>query len=359
MANAQRSRAANPAVSGRRRQDITGLLIFFLGAAGLVSLSYSQSEPFPSQINTLLRPLLPLTGSAICNPHSSLMAIGSMFLIGYERLTFTHASLGTLLLFLVFVTASHLAVVAHGDARINETIKYAGGWIGAVVGSALDSLCGRTIGSMFLVIVTLIAVVLLVDQPLIVIFRRMHERGKAGAIAAQRGIEKGAKVAEAMLPGRISGSNASQTSLPPAVDELSERDKRVARVAERALAPASEPIPVTNEPPKGTGPVGKSPGSFLNLFNLTKPRQSHETNDHDDPLGDPFDDAQPGYRCPVPQPRSLRPRKSYRSLPQAPIPCGGWRGRHRLRTRKAIRPSARIFSFEEFAAIRIIKRSPR
>ena len=142
------------------------------------------------------------------------MIIGTMFLIGYERLTLTHASLGTFLLFLVFVTGSHMAVVSRGDAWTNETVKYAGGWIGALFGSAMDSLCGRYIGGMFLVILTLIAVVLLVDQPLIVVFRLIQERGKAGAMAAQRGIGKGAKVAEAMLPGRTSSLKvrAGQTS---------------------------------------------------------------------------------------------------------------------------------------------------
>jgi S-DNA-T family DNA segregation ATPase FtsK/SpoIIIE len=294
MANAQRSRTAQPAITSRRRQDITGLLIFFLGAAGLVSLSFSQPGLIPEQVSNLLRLTAGIGAYAI---PLLLMFIGTMFLIGYERLTFTHASFGTLLLFLVFVIGRHLAVVPHGMPWNADTAKIGGGWIGALAGSVIDSLCGRYIGGMFLVLLTLIAVVLLVDQPLIVIARRMHERGRAGAVAAQRTIGRGAKVAEAMLPGRTASEKdkSGQTSLPAVPDELSERDKRVARVAERALAPAPEQAAlVADERTQATDDHRRdtSSGSIFNLFNLTKPWFPAEAKEVNDDAGDPFDDVE-------------------------------------------------------------------
>src|ERR1700722_2694550 len=171
MANAQRSRVMQQTISNHRRQDITGLLIFFAGAAGLLSLSWSQPGIIPEMVDNALRLVAGIGAFAI---PVLFMIIGTMFLIGYERLTFTHASFGTLLLFLVCVTGRHMAVVPFRTAWDAELAKTGGGWIGALFGSVIDSLCGRTIGTMFLVLLTLIAVVLLVVQPLIVIARRMH-----------------------------------------------------------------------------------------------------------------------------------------------------------------------------------------
>ena len=273
MANAQRSRSTQRVTVSRRRQDITGLLVFFLGAAGLVSLSFSQPGLIPEQVNNVLRLVAGIGSYAI---PVLFMIIGTMYLIGYERLTFTHASLGTILLFLVCVTGRHLAVVPYGQHWDGEIAKTGGGFIGALFGSLLDAMCGRYIGSMFLVLLALIAVVLLVDQPLIVMFQRLHEGSKAGAAATRRGIEKGAKVAGAMLPGASSGgAKKGAPELPPASDEPTDHDRRVARVAERALAPAVVPEPEASAQmlpePRRTG--------IRDLFSLTKPRSTPEPDD--------------------------------------------------------------------------------
>lgn len=287
MANAQRSRTVQPTITSRRRQDITGLLIFFLGAAGLLSLSWSQPGLLPERVNFALEVIAGIGAFAL---PILLMIIGTMFLIGYERLTFTHASFGTILLFIVFVTGRHMAVVPYGKPWNTDAARAGGGWIGALVGSLLDSLCGRVIGGMFLTVLALIAVVLLVDQPLIVIARRMHEQGKASALAAQRGLSKGAKAGAALVPGRSASTKAAQAGLPPAgPDGPSERDLRVARVAERALAPAGQ------EAPREPARAGKSrdsaagTGSLFDLFHLTRPRGKDEPDSEDE--SSPFDES--------------------------------------------------------------------
>ena len=75
---------------------------------------------------------------------------------------------------------------------------------------------------------------------------------------------------------------------------MSERDKRVARVAERALAPPAESDRRLTSELRADEPEvrrGTGSGSIFNLFNLTKPRIPDETDDDVASLGDPFDDA--------------------------------------------------------------------
>jgi S-DNA-T family DNA segregation ATPase FtsK/SpoIIIE len=267
MANAQRSRAAQPALATRRRQDITGLLVFFLGAAGLISLSWSQPGLVPDLVDNALRLLAGIGAFAV---PLLFMIIGTMYLIGYERLTFTHASFGTLLLFLVGVTGRHMAVVPYGAHWDSELAKSGGGWIGGLFGTLLYSLCGPTIAYMFLVVISLISVVLLVDQPLIVVIRRMHERGKSGARAAQRGIEQGVKVGAALIPGKPSGKPAS--GLAPPVGGETERDRRVAKVAERALAPAAQPARLEPAAAPAKPEAHKSGANLFSMFSIARSR---------------------------------------------------------------------------------------
>ena len=241
MATTQRSRAAQAAESSRRRQDITGLVVFFLGAAGLLSLSWSQPGLIPERMADALRLLAGIGAFAI---PVLLMTLGTMFLLGYQRLTFTHASFGTLLFFGVFVTARHLAVFPSNSHWDPVLARQGGGLIGGLFGSLLDALCGRVIGGMFLGLLTLIAVVLLVDQPLIVILRRMHEQGRAGAQAAQRGIAKTVKRTpepDAALPDANEKAYARKP-LPETADMLkdSEREQRVRGIAARALGPTDD-----------------------------------------------------------------------------------------------------------------------
>ena len=240
MANVSRTRgAAQPSPTDRRRQDIIGLLIFFAGAAGLLSLAWTQPGFLPDKVSDLLRIFAGIGSYAV---PVLLMAIGTMFLLGYERLTFTHASYGTLIMFLVFVSVRHLAVHPFGTPIDKTSVMAGGGFLGAAIGKSLDMLCGRVIGELFLAIMTLIGVVLLVDQPLMVIFQRVHARGKAGAQAAQRGISRGAQAGAGLLPG--SRTEETDEEVPaikgpkPSAATFSlgsERDARAAQIAARAI----------------------------------------------------------------------------------------------------------------------------
>ena len=106
-----------------------------------------------------------------------------MFLIGYERLSFSRASCGTLLLFLDVITMRHLELVRQLDARhlpsevylgeMQVLIPQAGGWVGWLFGSPLHYLLDRPLSYLFLLLIALIALVLIVDQPFIEIVRRI------------------------------------------------------------------------------------------------------------------------------------------------------------------------------------------
>src|SRR5258708_8005034 len=108
MVKVQRARRSAHESAHHRTQDILGLLLFFLGAAGLLCLSWHQSAPLPDMMADSLRWVAGTGAYAI---PLLLMFAGTMFLIGYERLSLSHSSFGTLLLFLVFVTGQHLLLI--------------------------------------------------------------------------------------------------------------------------------------------------------------------------------------------------------------------------------------------------------
>ncbi len=273
MANAQRTSAAQTAVPSRRQQDIIGLLLFFFGAAGLLSLSWSQPGLIPEHVNTVLRLIAGIGAYAL---PVLLMCLGAMYLIGYERLTFTHASFGSILFFIVFVTATHMAKIKFREPWDSSMVSSAGGWIGGLVSSGLDALCGRLIAGMFIAALAFIALVLLVDQPLIEIMKRVRDQSKTSAQVAQRGIVKGAKASAAFFPSKQDSSVALERALPPAKSQINERDERAAKVANRALGghtPAtSEPVSPTPLRTRQNEP--KSP----NLFNLFSIARTHDLN---------------------------------------------------------------------------------
>ena len=101
MVKVQRANSPEPDVTNRRAQDICGLLLFFLGAASLLCLVLDHQEIVPRLANDFLRLL---AGHGAYAVPLLFMFAGAMFLIGYERLAVSHSTVGTLLLFLVFVT---------------------------------------------------------------------------------------------------------------------------------------------------------------------------------------------------------------------------------------------------------------
>lgn len=273
MVKVQRTRQTQPEAISRRQQDILGLLIFFLGAASLLCLSWSQPGILPEQVDRGLR-LLAGPGAYVVP--ILLMIVGTMVLLGYERLSFSHSSYGTLLLFLVFVTGRHIHLVpdpAHWNA---DAAREAGGWIGWLFGSFLVTLAGKAISTLFLFTLTGIAVVLLVDQPFIMILRRLHQQGRAGAQAAQRRLGHSVQAGAKLLPARKRGASAQTDFIATQNAQNSERAERAARVVERALAPSpartAMPPPETAEE---TEPETTT-GTLFNLFHLTRARARNE-----------------------------------------------------------------------------------
>ena len=255
----------------RRTQDIWGLLLFFMGAAGLLCLSWPQPGLLPAHIDGGLR-LLAGTG-AYAIPLLMMFA-GTMFLIGYERLSYSHSSLGTLLLFLVFVTGRHILLTEHPGQWNGMEVRTAGGWIGGLFGSALVTLVGSAISYLLLGLTGIIAVLLLADQPFIEIARRIYfqsthgaEMVGRGAVAAKQAVS-GRELREAVVTSR---PRKPADLLESAPAENKDRAERAARVVERALvgagkgqAPPPEPEPLE--------PHDEAPGGakLWNLFNLTR-----------------------------------------------------------------------------------------
>ena len=227
MVKVQRTQRAEPEITGRRTQDILGLILFFLGAASLLCLCWQQTAPLPHFVEDFLRLIAGIGAYAI---PLLLMFLGTMLLIGYERLSFTHSTYGTLLLFFVFITGRHLFYI---PSRTQD-VKLAGGWLGALFGSPLHTHIGDPISYLFLGLLTAVAVVLLVDQPFIETLRQMQAQSKAGVRTVHRGINKGLETGRAVVPVRASKTKV----LEPALAEDPERAQRAARVVERALAPA-------------------------------------------------------------------------------------------------------------------------
>ena len=273
MVKAPRGRAAEQSAIERRIQDFWGLLLFFLGAAGLLCLCWKQPGLLPDRVDAALR-LLAGTG-AYALPLLSLFA-GTMFLIGYERLSLSRSSLGSLLLFLIFVTGRHIALVPPAASWTGDEVKSAGGWLGGLFGSALVSLLGPVISYLLLALLTALAILLLVDQPFIVLLNRLHRSGAATASAVNRIAATGKAVVSIQGTGnREQGTdNAALIQNPKSkTQNPDDRAERHARVVERALVGSGKNAPpIENETAPPLLEEGEEPrAKTWNLFNLTKP----------------------------------------------------------------------------------------
>jgi len=187
-----------PEPRSRRFYDMVGLSLFFAGAACLLWLTWPQSAPVP---NTMERFLRLLAGSGSYVVPLILMFIGSMFLIGYERISFTHSTYGSLLLLLIFVTWRHVVLLlpessspkpgggVGADPNWAEPhVMAAGGYVGAVLGTVFHKLLGVPGSYLLLVMMTCMAVVLLVDRPFIEILRRFRQPAAVGVAVARQGV---------------------------------------------------------------------------------------------------------------------------------------------------------------------------
>jgi S-DNA-T family DNA segregation ATPase FtsK/SpoIIIE len=185
-----------PAVSqSRRTNDIIGLCLFFVGAACLLWLTLPQIGLVPAFLEPTLR-LLAGTG-AYAIP-VILMFVGSMFLVGFERMQFSHSTYGSLLLFLTYVSWRHVAVpISHSNrlltpigldpAWTDHHVMNAGGYIGAVMGTVLTKLFGMGASYLFLVLMACVSAVLLFDKPFIELLKHIQRPAAAGLSVAKQG----------------------------------------------------------------------------------------------------------------------------------------------------------------------------
>lgn len=268
MVKVQRSRRTEPEAVSRHTQDISGLLLFFLGAASLLCLTWPQPGLLPGQVENALR-LLAGTGAYVLP--LLLMIVATYILIGYDRFSFSHSSGGLLLLFLDYVTWRHLAVVPDPSRWDNTQAQQAGGWIGALFGSALHLLFGSAISYLFLVTLTAVALVLLRDQPFIEIVRGLWMQSRAGAQVAGRGIGKGVQAGAALLPARSKESRPKAEKALAVAASREDRAERAARVVERALVPAKGSSRALPEAGDAVNAELAHSGKGFNLFNLTLP----------------------------------------------------------------------------------------
>lgn len=201
MVKARRAPASEP--HSRRFYDLAGLALFFAGAVCLLWLTWPQPAPAAQFVTRTLRLL---AGSGAFVLPLILMFIGSMFLIGYERLSFSHSTYGSLLLFLVFVTWRHVALLlpetslppspsplggrgGMTDPNWSEAhVMAAGGYVGAVLGTVFHQLLGGPGSYLLLATMTCMAVVLVVDRPFIEVLRHFRRPAVASLEAARQGV---------------------------------------------------------------------------------------------------------------------------------------------------------------------------
>lgn len=271
----------------RRSQDILGLSLFFLGAACLLWLAFRQNAPIPDGAVRLLR--LAAGSGAFVVPVACIY-IGSMLLVGFDRLALTHSSFGSLLLFLTFVTWRHLGEMtpippgSTSDPNwLADHVAGAGGYLGALFGTVFDRLFGGVTSRVFLTLMSLISVVLMTDRPFLEVLRRARRPADLGLEAAKRGV---AVVKESRERKRLQAPGPTVENLQAPLeregyaellrgrDDLEEtapepRSERTPR--KRALVPLDETLPEKADPSEHDSQNTSPPVAFrLPPLNLLK-----------------------------------------------------------------------------------------
>jgi len=187
----------------RRYYDITGLALSFTGAACLLWLVWRRTAPVPGLLTTTLRWC---AGSGAFAAPLVLMFIGVMLLFGWKRFSFSHATLGSVLAFLTFVTWRHIQGDPTALPELSRTdgpfgayvadpqwaapyVAGAGGYIGAALGWALSGLMGVEASYLFLVMFALMSLVLIVDKPFLDMVRSLRHPAVAGVSVARKGVD--------------------------------------------------------------------------------------------------------------------------------------------------------------------------
>ena len=183
------------APGARRGSDIIGLCLFFVGAVCLLWLTMPQSGLLPGPLEQVLR-LIAGTG-AYAIPFI-FMFVGSMFLVGFERLQFSHSTYGTLLLFLTYSTWRHVvtpvaavviqrAPVGFPPDWTDTHVMGAGGYLGALLGSLFLKVLGNAATYLLLALLSCVSAVLLFDRPFLELLKQLKKPADAGYAVAKKG----------------------------------------------------------------------------------------------------------------------------------------------------------------------------
>ncbi len=247
-----------PQSRARRQRDLTGLVLFGLGAAMLIWLAWPQSAPLPSFAEHSLRTLAGVGAYAV---PILLMFIGSMFLIGFERLTVSHSTYGSLLLFLTFVTWRHVAdpppaeVGDWSSGAYGTYVMHTGGAIGSVIGTLFSRLLGQVTSYVFLTVSGCMSLVLMLNRPFLEILRSLQKPATAGLAVAKQGVavvsRKPAKMFDAKpdLDSRALALAGGGASSLPAPSDHSGPSTSVKRKGLFNLTSKGEPCPSTDPLP--------------------------------------------------------------------------------------------------------------
>lgn len=261
---------------GRLANDLAGLCLFFMGAASLLWLAWPQQALVPAAASHVLR--LAAGSGAFLVP-LAVLCLGSMFLVGRQRLALSQSALGLALLFLAFVTWRHLAAPAPplappapfgapasmpSDSAPSPAwsaghVMQAGGYLGAALGELLLRLLGVQTAYLAIVLMACVAVVLLADRPVIELLRAMRRPTAAGLAAAQstagalRGRKDAREADAASLRRRGLPSDDDLLPAPMPRAELLPTPSRSSALAEVMASAAAEDRPqsaVVQEPPQ-------------------------------------------------------------------------------------------------------------
>ncbi|MDW8320290.1 MAG: DNA translocase FtsK 4TM domain-containing protein, partial [Armatimonadota bacterium] len=203
---------ATPTALSRRVYDIVGIVLFTLGAVVLVSLTTAENGYLGQWLSELLRRIAGLGAYAV---PLLLMLLGTLFLIGYERFSFTNTSWGAVLMFLAFTGWAHATRVPFERNFAAESLRIGGGYIGGVMVYVVHSLLNLAAVYIVLTALTIIALLLIVDLPFVDIARRTVAGWIKGFQLAQQGArtvkEKGAAIRSARAAHKAGREDVKRT----------------------------------------------------------------------------------------------------------------------------------------------------
>lgn len=245
--------------SSRRVHDLVGLALFFAGAACLLWLAWRQDALVP---DLAVRGLRLMAGSGAFAVPLILLFIGSMFLVGYDRFSFSHSTYGTLLLFVTFITWRHLAAfdgpLPALDPASEQTLMGAGGFLGALVATLLCRPLGLQTAYLLLVMFACMSVVLLVDRPFIELLRSLRKPAGVGLAAARQGVGAAKQGVGAV---REKSAAVREGLAARAAERAAGRERGGDASSERRLAPASLPGAAPARPTPSVRRGGQGPRS--------------------------------------------------------------------------------------------------